>query len=292
MLVQSSTLIRSMAIWEQDGLAAPELVCGWHSAEGGDAAPECVCAPRHDTSPGARWKASIVEADAASGMVTLTAPLLGLPEAPVRFIQMQLAFAAGYPAAAEIWNASDTHRGSLQWQHGCYSKAAASFGGVARQLQFPEGVGLPGLAWEVQSPAYFGRLETSEMFMRTYSTLQLGLRHGLAIPATGDDGIVVLLSGTEQPIARRVELAAMSEQGLRLIGGYCQQVGDLYASTCDVPLGAALMAAALARREPLLATHANRLVDAHLLDAMGAQALLAWPFNDGRSGPMVMSLWV
>jgi len=56
-----------------------------------------------------------------------------------------------------------------------------------------------------------------------------------------------------------------------------------------------LMASALAARQPLLATRTDDGVTnslRHAMAAIDARAVLAWPFNDGRSGPMVMSLWV
>lgn len=295
-MVHCPTLIRSIAIWEQDGLDAPMLRSSWRADDDPRDAP-CgwTARPWQDSQWGARLRASVLTDDATADIVTLTAPLLGSNEGPARYVQMQLASEAGHPAAVEIWNAPDNHCGSLQWQHGWYSPAAAPLAELAPQLHIPEGVGLPGLAWQVQSPAYFGQLDSSEMFLRAYSAMTLGLQHGLAIPATGDDGIVVLLTGAQQPIARRLELAAVRDDGICLIGGHCQQAGALYASACEVPWAAPLMASALAARQPLLATRTDDSVTdglRHAMAAIDAQAVLAWPFNDGRSGPMVMSLWV
>lgn len=266
----AGTLINDIALWTCDEAGQANWQAGWSAS---------TRAPEPDDDEG------------LPGM-SVTIPVLD--EAGVQTAMVRLGISAdlAQPAALEVWHNESEPPAPLSLQDAWYTRRAAAMAQQSSNTPLPWGVGLPGIAMEMQTAVYLGGLDRSELFQRAHSASQAGIFHGLAIPVEADASAVMLLSGTEQPIARRIEMVRVDGANPYCIGGYCQRDGDLYARIDGPPHGAQLLQAAIESRGPALFAHGESPEVTVQLAAMGAQALLVWPFFRGTSSPVWMAIWV
>jgi len=108
---------------------------------------------------------------------------------------------------------------------------------LSKQIRFPRGRGLPGMAWEANQATILGNLNASNSFLRSRAADDAGITTGIAIPinsneVTEDDDIgsvVTFLSSKSTPIAKRFEVWAPDEAGekLQFKAGIVQDCPDL-----------------------------------------------------------------
>jgi len=227
-----------------------------------------------------------------SHRITVAVPAADASGSPAGIVVFDVGADPSSPAAVELWDSNTGLAPALTLRRGWYSDAAAPMARFSSHTRFARGAGLPGMAWQLQSPAYLGRLSSSELFLRSYSASQVGLQHGLAIPAADGGAVILLLAGHQQPIARRVELAAVGHGGIRSLCGHCQRDGDLFSPALKAPCGAALIeSCARSGRPSLTRQGAGHDIDGWLA-ALGATALLTWPFLADPAAPVVLALWL
>ncbi|MEO8297229.1 MAG: hypothetical protein ABI574_05420 [Burkholderiales bacterium] len=281
--VQEGALIQSVLLWEGSPHTPPRLRDAWATAPHFDAF----------AAPPSWFEAQIVEHPAPGESATVFIPVPGAEPGSAAVLSLTLACAAGQPGGLEIWRADEAQQAdTLVLRGGWYSDAAHPMAVQTRHTRLPYGVGLPGLAWELASPAYFSHIGTSQMFVRADSALQAGLHHGLAMPDITGSTVITLLTGAAQPLARRVELSVADLGAWRCVAGHCQRDGDLYAYHLDKPWGAGLIDEVAGNHGPQLLQRQDHAAHAACFDALGADVLLTWPFRDGRATPMMLSLWL
>jgi hypothetical protein len=170
---------------------------------------------------------------------------LALPVADARgqvsgHVLLRLLASDGLPAAVEIWSPEGPDAIRLQAEQSWYSPAARAMARYSRDAQLVIGYGLPGLAWELSSPAYLGRIGRSELFSRNLGAHQAGLFHGLALPLPAVCGgqVVLMMCGPDQPPALRTEICVDDGDRWRLVAGHCWRDGALTAGIHESALGA------------------------------------------------------
>jgi len=157
--------------------------------------------------------------------------------------------------AIEIWEDVDGAENELKLTEGFYG-AASSFEWVSRTAAFRAGHGLPGMVWASGMPQIIPDLGRTSHFLRADAALRAGIEHGLGIPcgSAASPCVVTMLSGSETPIARRIEIWVPSEGGdsLRFHDGYCDLDPDFGAdlSLFAIKSGAGALGRALSERTP------------------------------------------
>jgi len=131
----------------------------------------------------------------------------------------------------EVWHNRDYFDKELKLMDGYYG-ALKKLEFVSRRLTIMYGRGLPGLAWQKESPLIMNNLAASTSFLRARNAAEYGISTGLAIPFlyTGRDvQVVTLLSTANTPAVRRFEVWRPDEshQYLLFSDGYCAQGSDL-----------------------------------------------------------------
>lgn len=284
-----TALIRSVGLWQFDELGAPQKKRSWISSD-------LAGAPGHNVSatppPDYAWGRLGVNARRAGSAIANYPFSVGQHAAPT-WVVLECAPAKAQPAAVEHWAVDGYNDSILSLRDAWYTDTAKPMAQLSRHSAISRGFGLPGLAAELRSPVYLGNLAGSEVFVRTFSAIQVQLKHGLALPATNGRDVLVLLSGDQPGLAARVELAAVRSDGIRTLAGHCQRQGDLVATSSAPPWGESLLKACAASAAPLLVSQNDGDAVAELeLQAAGASALLALPFP-GQDGLMVvLALWL
>jgi len=227
-----------------------------------------------------------------AGAVVATVPWPSSGIEPSLLLVIGCAPLLGAAAAVEHWVVDSRDDPSLVVGDAWYSERAIPMARLSRHSNIKFGFGLPGLAAQLRSPVYMGNLAISELFVRAYSAMQLQLLHGLAVPTADGREVLVMLTGEAQGMARRVELSAVQANGLRRLVGHCRHEGSLASHTVAQPWGANLLRACADARKPCLLTWGSdgAAVDAEL-QAAGAQALLALPFEGEDGHAVVLSMW-
>jgi len=286
-----SPLIQSLALWDSNADGVPQLRAHWSASTKAAA----LLAPINATRPLAPevWR-DIQITDRSDGhqRATVSIPVRPPVGSDFALLTLGLSCAAGQPAALESWVCPQPQGNALSLRRGWYSEAATPMAQLSQHTWLPYGVGLPGLAWELAAPAYFGQIGTSQMLAHATSPLLADLHHGLAFPAATGHSVLALLSCAAQPIARRVELSVSEHGVLRRVGGYCQRDGDLFPKTVEKPWGASLLAGLTATRGPAIAFRDADLSRPSPFDALDAQVLLSWPFLGEGGTITVMALWL
>lgn len=200
--------------------------------------------------------------------------------------------------AIELWEDADGSDNELRLTAGFYG-AASSFEWVSRTAAFRAGHGLPGLVWASGLPQIIPDLGRTSHFLRADAALRLGIEHGLGIPCGSSDSpsVVTFLSGSETPIARRIEIWKPNAAGDGLVfhDGYCDLepgfASDLALIT--VPSGVSPLGRAMRDRIPqILVDPASdtSLVMSRAARA-GLQSMIALPVVVDEKLAAVVSLY-
>ncbi|MEM9481075.1 MAG: GAF domain-containing protein [Verrucomicrobiota bacterium] len=183
-----------------------------------------------DGLPGAAWKSrepvilktfegSLFKRTAEAHEAGLTAAI-AIPVFCGEFLKAVIVFLCGHveelAGAIEVWEQTrSTELGLREGFYGDWEK----FESLSKSLVFQRGRGLPGITWETGLPQIMGNLETSNSFLRAKVAAEAGIRTGIAIPfyTTGPlDTVLVFLSSTSTPIAKRFEIWKPNEDHSRL----------------------------------------------------------------------------
>jgi len=133
--------------------------------------------------------------------------------------------------AVEVWSQSEDSATALKLAEGYYGDLER-FEWISRRLSVSRGRGLPGVAWETDSPFVVDDLARSNNFLRARNAAESGITTGLAVPLSNpgkDPQILTFLSAKGTPIARRFEIwRSTGEQGvLEFQTGSCESGTDL-----------------------------------------------------------------
>ncbi len=280
-LARVEPLIQSTTLWECHTDGSFTRRGGWssRSAQAGPGrATEEVDGAAAESMP---WMAG--DGQSRPG-VTLTVPMSAHGGTSRWLVTLGLRCAPDQPAALELWAPDSPFDVTLAWRTGWYSPVARPLAALSKLTRLLPGAGLPGLALELGSPAYFGRLESTDLFARSHCAQQIGLHHGLAIPVAGGTAVLAVMSGRAAPLAHRVEIAFAEGDDLRVVSGHCTQDGNLGLTGSFMPRAASQMVQALATDAPSLSIAPP--------GPHAARAVLVWPFQFGRGRRVAMALWL
>lgn len=120
--------------------------------------------------------------------------------------------------AIEVW--CDDGLSGLALVDGYYGDLER-FEWLSKQIRFPRGRGLPGLAWETNQAKILGNLNASNSFLRSRAADDAGITTGIAIPLDNNEvvdaaeigSVVTFLSSKSTPIAKRFEVWSVHENG-------------------------------------------------------------------------------
>jgi hypothetical protein len=141
-----------------------------------------------------------------------------------------------HAGAIELWHNNPRAGSDMALVDGYYGNTGDAFEMSSRRTLFRRGTGLPGMAWESDSPVFIEDLGKSARFLRADSATKVGINRGFAIPCPvpGDEHYVMaFLSALGTPIARRVEIwkPDAAREHLHLDGGFCEYAGTLAAGS-------------------------------------------------------------
>lgn len=133
--------------------------------------------------------------------------------------------------AVEVWSQSEDSATALKLAEGYYGDLER-FEWISRRLSVSRGRGLPGVAWETDSPFVVDDLASSNNFLRARNAAESGITTGLAVPLANPGKvpqILTFLSARGTPIARRFEIwRSNGDQGaLEFETGFCESGTDL-----------------------------------------------------------------
>lgn len=126
---------------------------------------------------------------------------------------------AEHAGAIELWGNDPAESTDMNLVDGYYGTTGDTFEFISRSTSFRRGNGLPGLAWERQTPVFLPDLGKGSGFLRADGALKVGINRGFAIPCSTLDGsnfVMAFLSALATPIARRVEIWEPDTSGTRL----------------------------------------------------------------------------
>lgn len=216
------------------------------------------------------------------------------------FLMAVLVFFCGdddaHAGAIEIWHNDAAQSHDLVLHDGYYGTTGEAFEFLSRRTSFRRGVGLPGAVWENQAPVFIEDLGRSQRFLRSDSTLKVGINRGFAIPCSlpgADTWILAFLSALGTPIARRVEVWTPDETGQRLFRtqGFCGRSGSLAGlDSPGIERGFGPIGKAFLTGVPSVTEDAGAGFDptAEQAAAAGLSSMVAMPvIREGRLGSVV-----
>ena len=143
---------------------------------------------------------------------------------------------AEHAGAIELWGNDPKESKDMNLVDGYYGTTGDTFEFISRSTSFRRGNGLPGMAWERQTPVFLPDLGKGSGFLRADGAVKVGINRGFAIPCSTLDGsnyVMAFLSALATPIARRVEIWEPDAGGARLHRsfGFSEADGVLAADT-------------------------------------------------------------
>lgn len=140
-----------------------------------------------------------------------------------------------HAGAIELWHNDPKQGSDMRLVDGYYGTTADTFEFMSRRTTIRRGNGLPGLAWETETPVFFEDLGKAARFLRADSATKVGINRGYAIPCAirrDENYVMTFLSALGTPIARRFEIWVpdASRERLALMGGFCEAGGVLQAA--------------------------------------------------------------
>jgi hypothetical protein len=113
-----------------------------------------------------------------------------------------------HAGAIELWSNDPSTSKDMTLVDGYYGTTGDTFEFISRSMAFRCGSGLPGMAWEKQTPVFLPDLGKGSGFLRSDGAVKVGINRGFSIPCSSKDGcnyVMAFLSALATPIARRVE---------------------------------------------------------------------------------------
>ncbi|MDB5826737.1 MAG: hypothetical protein JWQ73_957 [Variovorax sp.] len=172
---------------------------------------------------------------------------------------------AEHAGAIELWANDPAESKDMDLVDGYYGTTGDTFEFISRATSFRRGTGLPGMAWEKQTPVFLPDLGKGSGFLRADGAIKVGINRGFATPCSTVDGthyVMAFLSALATPIARRVEIWEPDVTGTQLLRsfGFSEAEGALGESEIidaseDAPnaLGRAFATGVPAVAEPMIA---------------------------------------
>jgi len=114
-----------------------------------------------------------------------------------------------HAGAIELWSNDPSASKDMTLVDGYYGTTGDTFEFISRSMAFRHGSGLPGMAWEKQTPVFLPDLGKGSGFLRADGEVKVGINRGFSIPCASSDGrhyVMAFLSALATPIARRVEV--------------------------------------------------------------------------------------
>lgn len=171
--------------------------------------------------------------------------------------------------ALELWRNDPRISSDMSLKDGYYGGLLPEFERLSRDAYLPRGQGLPGLAWQTDEIVISGQVGESTRFLRGEAATDAGICRAFAMPcpsATNASYVLMLMSGNETPIARRMERWVFDRalEQITLAGGYDEALGDLAGvkQTAKLVELDPLMAAVLGQGVPALTDEAPHLAGA------------------------------
>ena len=124
-----------------------------------------------------------------------------------------------HAGAIELWHHDSQESKDMTLADGYYGTTGDSFESISRATRVQRGAGLPGLAWERQSPVFVSDLGPESDFLRAEGAGKAGINRGFAIPCSSRDGssyVLAFLSALATPIARRIDTWELDASGAAL----------------------------------------------------------------------------
>lgn len=113
-----------------------------------------------------------------------------------------------HAGAIELWH-NAPEDADMTLQDGYYGTTGDTFEFLSRSSSFRRGTGLPGRAWESETPVFMPDLGRASGFLRADSAIQVGINRGFALPCSHTDGgsyVLAFLSALATPIATQVDV--------------------------------------------------------------------------------------
>lgn len=188
--------------------------------------------------------------------------------------------------AMELWRNDPRISSDITLLDGYYGGLSPEFEQLSRDAYLPRGMGLPGMAWQREEAVMMGQVDASTRFLRGDAASDAGICRALAMPchsSTNASYVLMLLSGTATPIARRMERWVYDKATglLSLDGGHCEVAGDLgqVATTLSLSESDALVRRLVSEAVPALTDAAQQLAGpwGSAAASAGAQGCLLLP---------------
>lgn len=134
--------------------------------------------------------------------------------------------------AMELWRNDTRISSDMTLLDGYYGGLPPEFERLSRDTFLPRGTGLPGMAWQRDEAVIMGQADTNARFLRGDAATGAGICRAMAMPCCATNHasyVLMLLSGRETPIARRMERWMVDRAGAQLVlaAGHCELAGDL-----------------------------------------------------------------
>ena len=151
---------------------------------------------------------------------------------------------AEHAGAIELWGNDPAESKDMNLVDGYYGSTGDTFEFISRSISFRRGNGLPGMAWERQTPVFLPDLGKGSGFLRADGAVKVGINRGFAIPCSTLDGsnfVMAFLSALATPLARRVEVWKPDAGGTQLHRsfGFSEVEGELTAADTTAIYGTA-----------------------------------------------------
>lgn len=160
---------------------------------------------------------------------------IAMPVFSGEFLMAVVVFLCGddqhHAGAIEVWSNSLESNTQLTVVDGYYG-TLDDFERLSREINFPNGVGLPGQVWKTRMPVLIEDLGLSPAFSRSADAKKAGITTVLGIPVSvvaNQFYIMTFLSAKATPIAKRIQIWAPDQSGQRLLcqAGYSKQNDEL-----------------------------------------------------------------
>jgi hypothetical protein len=130
---------------------------------------------------------------------------------------------AEHAGAIELWANDPAESKDMDLVDGYYGTTGDTFEFISRATSFRRGNGLPGMAWDKQTPVFLPDLGKASGFLRADGAIKVGINRGFATPCSTIDGtnyVMAFLSALATPIARRVEIWEPDVTGTQLLRSF------------------------------------------------------------------------
>ncbi|MBX3660686.1 MAG: GAF domain-containing protein [Ramlibacter sp.] len=202
--------------------------------------------------------------------------------------------------AMELWQHEPGGSDELVLDEGYFGSTAKVLETLTRGARLPRGAGLPGLTWQQHQAVLLPEIEGTRQFLRAPEAAAAGIARALSLPCASPQGqawVLTLLSSTTTPMAKRMEIWRVDEQGQRLwrAAGHCESLGTLPSGPAMAWTPASLgrigraMDTGVAQVASASAVHAALQEDQ--AQAAGLDALLALPVMAGGEVREVVALY-